>query len=92
MSPLANGVHNSWERLISGQSGIAKLEGFDTDDLAVQIGGQVPTKIDDSIDEHSVFFNPNAYIEKREQKINRAAYPEVVKPSSIGETVLFLLV
>ncbi|PIZ34037.1 MAG: beta-ketoacyl-[acyl-carrier-protein] synthase II [Alphaproteobacteria bacterium CG_4_10_14_0_8_um_filter_37_21] len=69
VSPLANGVHNSWERLISGQSGIAKLEGFDTDDLAVQIGGQVPTKIDDSIDEHSVFFNPNAYIEKREQKM-----------------------
>ena len=69
VSPLANGVNNSWERIVSGKSGIAKLEGFDIDDLAVQIGGQVPTKVDDSVDEHSPFFNTNAYIEKREQKM-----------------------
>ena len=43
VSPLANGVRLSWERLVAGQSGVARIEGFDPSDLPVKIAGEIPS-------------------------------------------------
>ena len=42
VSPLGCGVKPTWERLIDAQSGIRKIAGFDTSDLAAKIAGRVP--------------------------------------------------
>ena len=42
VSPLANGVRLSWERLIAGRSGIARIQAFDPSDLPVKIAGEIP--------------------------------------------------
>lgn len=42
VSPLANGVAATWERLLDGQSGINRIETFDVSDIPAKIGGQVP--------------------------------------------------
>jgi 3-oxoacyl-[acyl-carrier-protein] synthase II len=42
VTPLANGREATWERLIAGQSGLKKVDLFETGDLACKIGGQVP--------------------------------------------------
>ncbi len=44
VSPLASGVELSWRRLINGESGIARIESFETGDLPVKIAAQVPTE------------------------------------------------
>ncbi|CAO5682620.1 MAG: 3-oxoacyl-[acyl-carrier-protein] synthase 2 [Holosporales bacterium] len=69
VTPLANGVVHTWQKIIQGESGIRAIKGFETNDLACQIGGQVPILIDDSIDDASPFFNPNFYVPLREQKM-----------------------
>ena len=43
VSPLANGVRLSWERLVAGQSGVARIQGFDPSDLPVKIAGEIPS-------------------------------------------------
>ena len=40
-SPFGYGCKISWEKLISAESGINKLEGFEIDDLASKVGGQI---------------------------------------------------
>ena len=42
VSPLACGVEESWTRLIAGQSGIRRIDTFDTTDLSSQIAGIAP--------------------------------------------------
>ncbi|MEY2757221.1 MAG: hypothetical protein RIR33_999 [Pseudomonadota bacterium] len=42
VTPLANGREASWKKLIAGESGLKKVDLFDTSDLACKIGGQVP--------------------------------------------------
>jgi 3-oxoacyl-[acyl-carrier-protein] synthase II len=42
VTPLACGVEATWRRLIAGQSGVAKVNGFDVSDIACQIAGQAP--------------------------------------------------
>ncbi|WP_020594054.1 beta-ketoacyl-ACP synthase II [Kiloniella laminariae] len=42
VSPLGSGVDHIWSRLINGESGINKIEGFEVSDLPSQIAGQVP--------------------------------------------------
>jgi 3-oxoacyl-[acyl-carrier-protein] synthase II len=42
VSPLACGVEATWRRLIAGQSGVAKVRGFDVSDIACRIAGQAP--------------------------------------------------
>ena len=37
VSPLANGVEESWSRLLAGKSGAARVTSFEVDDLACQI-------------------------------------------------------
>ncbi|OUR76661.1 beta-ketoacyl-[acyl-carrier-protein] synthase II [Alphaproteobacteria bacterium 46_93_T64] len=47
VTPLANGVKPSWERLINGESGAGMITKFDTTDLTVKYGCEVP--IDENI-------------------------------------------
>ena len=43
VSPLANGVRLSWERLVAGRSGVAHIQGFDPVDLPVKIAAEIPS-------------------------------------------------
>lgn len=69
VTPLANGVMNTWNKLIQSESGIAHIQNFDVSDLNCKIGGEVPLKIDESVLEDSEFFNPNVFVPEREQKL-----------------------
>jgi len=42
VTPLGNGVKTNWERLLSAQSGLRRIESFDVSDLPAQIAGIVP--------------------------------------------------
>jgi 3-oxoacyl-[acyl-carrier-protein] synthase II len=42
VTPLGVGVEHVWRALLSGQSGIARIEHFDVSDLPSRIGGMVP--------------------------------------------------
>ena len=48
-TPLGFGVPFSWNQLINGKSGIRRLEGFKIDDLASQVGGQLPRLGDNAL-------------------------------------------
>ena len=41
-SPLGYGADYCWKRLIESESGIDKLTGFEIEDLACKVGGQIP--------------------------------------------------
>ena len=43
VSPLANGVRLSWERLVAGRSGVGPIQGFDPADLPVKIAAEIPS-------------------------------------------------
>jgi len=62
VSPLADGVDLTWQRLLAGQSGAGPIERFDVSDLAAKIAAQVP-RGDGEGD-----FNPDKYIEPKEQR------------------------
>ena len=47
VSPLADGVEATWQRLLDGQSGVRRVESFDVDDIPCKIAAQVPTGEDD---------------------------------------------
>ena len=42
VTPLEVGVDFVWDNLIKGNSGISKIENFDTEDLPVKIAAQIP--------------------------------------------------
>jgi 3-oxoacyl-[acyl-carrier-protein] synthase II len=42
VTPLANGLEATWQKLIAGQSGLKKIDIFNTEDLGCKIAGQVP--------------------------------------------------
>lgn len=42
VTPLGNGVETTWKRLIRGESGIRRIDTFDTEGLASKVAGQVP--------------------------------------------------
>lgn len=42
VTPLADGVELTWKRMLSGESGIRKIENFKVDDISSRIAGQVP--------------------------------------------------
>ena len=42
VTPLGCGVQATWERLIAGESGVQRIENFDTTDLASKVAAQVP--------------------------------------------------
>ena len=60
VSPLANGVRLSWERLVAGQSGVARIEGFDPSDLPVKIAGEIPSGDQDGD------FRPTEYLSSKD--------------------------
>ena len=63
VSPLGRGLKHNWEQIINGKSGVNILEGFQTEDLAVRIGGQVPHG-----EEHDWQFNPDSVMSPKDQK------------------------
>jgi len=56
LNPLGNDVQTSWGALLKGVSGIAPLEGFVSDDLAVRFGGQIKG------------FDPESVLEKKDAR------------------------
>ena len=42
VTPLGCGIGPTWERLVAGESGVQKIENFDTTDLASKVAAQVP--------------------------------------------------
>src|SRR5215208_1067747 len=63
VSPLGCGAEASWQRLLAGQSGGAKIEGFETSDLACRIACQIPRG-----DGSDGSFNPDQWMEPKEQR------------------------
>ena len=42
VTPLGNGVQTTWERLIKGESGVRRIDTFDTEAYPSKIAGLVP--------------------------------------------------
>lgn len=62
VSPVGTGVEYAWQNILSGKSGIRKIESFDVSDIASQIAG-IPTHGTNPGD-----YNPDSVIEPREQR------------------------
>ena len=63
VSPLGCGAEASWQRLLAGQSGGAKIESFETADLACRIACQIPRG-----DGSDGSFNPDQWMEPKDQR------------------------
>jgi 3-oxoacyl-[acyl-carrier-protein] synthase II len=63
VTPLADGVEKSWERLLDGQSGAGPIKGFDASGLTTQYACEVP--LGDGTDGT---FNANTYMDPKEQR------------------------
>ena len=62
VTPLGVGVDHNWSQIIAGKTGIGRITGFEVDDLACQIAGQVPGA------DQPGGLDMNAFIEPREQR------------------------
>ena len=62
VTPLGVGVDHNWSQMIAGKTGINRIAGFDVDDLACQIAGQVPGA------DAPGGLDLDAFIEPREQR------------------------
>jgi 3-oxoacyl-[acyl-carrier-protein] synthase II len=63
VSPLGQGVETSWRRLIAGENGFGRMQGFEIDDLACQIAAIVRRG-----DGSNGTFNPDQWMEPKEQR------------------------
>ena len=63
VSPLACGVEPTWQRLIAGDSGIDRIEGFEISDLPCKIAGQIPRG-----EGGNGTFNADQWMEPKEQR------------------------
>ena len=63
VTPLACGVEHTWQRLLAGQSGIARIEKFDVSDLPSRIAGQIPRG-----DGSDGTFNADQWMEPKDQR------------------------
>ena len=63
VTPLADGVEESWSRLLAGRSGGKPISGFDTEGLATTYACEVPLG-----DGSDGTFNADAYMEPKEQR------------------------
>jgi len=63
VTPLACGTEQTWRRLLSGESGIKRIEKFEVSDIPCKIAGQVPRG--DGLDGS---FNPDDWMEPKEQR------------------------
>lgn len=66
VSPLADGVDSTWEKLIASESGIKKITQFDVSDLPAKIAGMVPRGETDV--RGKGLFNPDLYLSPKEQR------------------------
>ena len=65
VTPLADGVKASWERLIESRSGIRAIQNFDVSDLPSKIAGQVLYSAPGE-----GLFDPTAYVEPKDLRKN----------------------
>ena len=63
VSPLADGVEATWERLLAGDSGAGMIEKFDTSNVVTKSACEVPLG-----DGTNGTFNGDAYLEPKEQR------------------------
>lgn len=63
VTPLADGVENSWSRLLDGQSGAGPITSFDSSGLATTYACEVPRG-----DGTNGTFNPNTYLALKDQR------------------------
>ena len=63
VSPLADGVEATWERLLAGASGAGMIEKFDTSNVVTKYACEVPLG-----DGTNGTFNGDAYLEPKEQR------------------------
>lgn len=66
VSPLGQGLEHNWSSLRAGKSGIKKIEGFETSDLACQVAGQVPEDGTEGALDMAAFIEP-----KEQRKLDR---------------------
>jgi len=62
VTPLGNGVEATWKRLTQSQSGIRRIDTFDTENLASKIAGLVPRGMEPGQ------FNADDYLPPKEQR------------------------
>jgi 3-oxoacyl-[acyl-carrier-protein] synthase II len=62
VSPLANGLEATWEKLIAGQSGIRPITSFDVSDLPAKIAGVVPEG------DQPGLFHADSYMSPKDQR------------------------
>ena len=62
VTPLGVGVDHNWKLILAGKSGIDRITGFDVDDIACQIAGQVPGPDEEG------GLDLDAFIDPREQR------------------------
>ena len=62
VTPLGVGVDHNWKQILAGKSGIDRISGFDVDDIACQIAGQVPGPDEEG------GLDLDAFIDPREQR------------------------
>ena len=58
VTPLGVGVDHNWKQILAGKSGIGRISGFDVDDIACQIAGQVPGPDEEGGLDLDVFIDP----------------------------------
>src|ERR1700734_3784759 len=63
VTPLANGMEPTWQRILAGQSGIRRIEKFEVSDIPCKIAGQVPRG-----DGADGTFNADRWMEPKEQR------------------------
>jgi 3-oxoacyl-[acyl-carrier-protein] synthase II len=63
VTPLGCGVEPTWQRLIAGQSGLQKIDRFETADLPCKIAAQLPEGA-----AADGLWNADEWVEKREQR------------------------
>jgi 3-oxoacyl-[acyl-carrier-protein] synthase II len=63
VTPLADGVEESWKRILDGQSGAGQITGFDPSKLVTQYACEVPLG-----DGSDGTFDANKYMEPKEQR------------------------
>ena len=85
ITPIGDGVKETWNSLINSVSGIKKIKHFDVTDLTCKIAGHI-----NNVENDDFYFNPFKYVEKKElKKIDRfilygiAASKQAIEDSGI---------
>ena len=63
VTPLGCGVDHTWQRLLAGKSGVARIERFEVSDLPARIAGQIPRG-----DGSAGTYNADQWMEPKEQR------------------------